>query len=484
MLRLTTFFSALIRPFIRPFIRPLAIGSVVVVAASVGLTCCGKNASEDSGGGGASASFSGNQKNVSGTITSQSGTPAQMKGWIMALMERDLGFGRVSEVDASGILKWGNLNLDASHTAVLLSPDFLIQAVVALPSTKVNTVKQYFTVAGAVIPQLVQKGSSLSFQTTNGITIQDYYATDTDADGNPDGVGSLGLSLTGDSLDLASVDTDKDGMSNDSDTDLDGDGVLNVFDGDDDGDGVLDVFDTDANGNGVADNVETVNDAYFALGIEYFAVRHEKTATGTTLQFAAKVRDGVKPIDLKIRSAKSLTASATTIATDGTSAAWDGTLIDDGTGYDGSSGDLLYGRKILLASGKAPRVNQVVFLQMTIGTGEAAFTVEYPWTFPSLTLAAITSTYVTTTRVVTLEGNPFGVDNQSFFWSISLTNASGVKVYESSAVSGGTRTLTIPSNVLESGVTYTYEAVAQSLEKVPGIPSISVRSAAVTIVNP
>ena len=73
MLRLTTFFSALIRPFI----RPLAIGSVVIVAASVGLTCCGKNASEDSGGGGASASFSGNQKNVSGTITSQSGTPAQ-----------------------------------------------------------------------------------------------------------------------------------------------------------------------------------------------------------------------------------------------------------------------------------------------------------------------------------------------------------------------------------------------------------------------
>jgi hypothetical protein len=484
MLRRTPLFSALNRQSTRQSMLGSIVIGASVVAAFVGLTCCGKSTSEDSGGGAATASFSGNQKNVTGTITSQSGTPAQMKSWVVALIERDFGLGRVSEVDASGILKWGNLNLDATHTAVLLSPDFLIQSVIALPSTKANTVKQYFTLAGIVIPQLVQKGSSLSFQTTTGITIQDYCATDTDADGNPDGVGSLGLALSGDPLGLATVDTDKDGVSNDSDVDLDGDGILNVFDGDDDADGILDVFDADANGNGVADNVETVNDAYFALGLEYFAVKHEKTATGATLQFAAKVRSGVQPIDLKIRSAASLTGSATTLATDGTSAAWDGTLIDDGTGYDGSSGDLLYGRKITLAAGKAPRVNQVVFLQMTIGTGETAFTVEYPWTFTSLTLSAITSTYVAATRVATLAGNPFGADNQSFFWSISVTNAAGVKVYESSAVSGGTRTLTIPSNVLESGVTYSYEAVAQSLEKVPGIPSISVRSAAVSIVNP
>ncbi len=456
----------------------------VCLGATIGLSYCGKTSSEDSGSAAAGASFSSNQQNVSGTITSQSGTPAQMKSWVVALIERQSGVARVADVDASGILKWGKLDLEASHTAVLLSPDYLIQSVMALPSSKANTVKQYFSVAGIVIPQIVQKGSGLSFQTTTGIAIQDYYATDTDADGNPDGVGTLGLSLTGNNFSLAVVDTDKDGISNDSDMDLDGDGILNSFDGDDDGDGTLDVFDTDANGNNVADNLEALSDAHYLLGLEYFAVRYEKTATTTTLQFAAKVRDGFKPAEMKIRTATSLTASATTMAIDGTTAAWDGTLADDATAFDGSSGDLLYGRKIQLASGKAPRINQVVFLQMTIGTGDSAFTAEYPWTFPSITMEAITSTYVTTTRVATLAGNPFGTDNQAFFWSISVTNSAGVKVYESSAVAGATRTLTIPSNVLESGVTYTYEAVAQSLEKVPGIPSISVRSAAVTIVNP
>jgi hypothetical protein len=84
---------------------------------------------------------------------------------------------------------------------------------------------------------------------------------------------------------------------------------------------------------------------------------------------------------------------------------------------------------------------------------------------------------------VTLSGNPFGTDLQGFIWSVALTNAAGLKVYESSAISGATRTLTIPANVLQSGVTYSYVAVAQTLDKVPGMPAIAVRSAAGTINN-
>jgi hypothetical protein len=453
----------------------------VLIGTTLLFTHCGKSSSDDASGT-SGASFSSNQQNVSGTMTSQAGTPAQMKGWMVALMERDSGLGRVAEADASGTLKWGKVNLDAAHTAVLLSPDLLIQSIMAISSSKTNTIKQYFTIGGTSLPQLVQKGSGLTFQTTTGITVQDYYATDTDGDGNADGVG--GLSLTSSSFGLSSTDTDKDGVSNDIDTDVDGDGLLNVFDGDDDADGTLDIFDTDANGNGVADSLEQNGDAHFTLGVEYFAVRYEKGATANTLQFVTKIREGITPVEVKIRSAASLTSSATTIATDGTSAAWDGTLVDDATGYDGSAKDLLYGRKIQLASGKAMRTNQVMFLQVTMGTGDAAFTVEYPWVFPNVTLTDITTTYNTSTRVATLAGNPFGTDIQNFLWSVAVTNSAGIKVYESTAISGSTRTVTIPSNVMESGVTYSYQALAQSLDKVSGVPAIGVRSAAVSIINP
>ena len=125
----------------------------------------------------------------------------------------------------------------------------------------------------------------------------------------------------------------------------------------------------------------------------------------------------------------------------------------------------------------------MLFAQVTFGTGDSAFTVEYPWMFPNLTLSGITTSYDTASRVVTLSGDPFGSSNQTFVWSVTLTNSDGLKIYESSATSGATRTITIPSNVLQSGQTYTYDAIAQTLDKVPGMPAAAVRSATVTISN-
>jgi hypothetical protein len=442
---------------------------------------CGRRSSSDEGGGGASAGFYGNMQDVTGTVASQSGTPSQMKSWVVAFIERDGGVARVADADANGILRWNKVSFDATQTAVLLSPDYLLQSLMAIPSTKTKSVKQYFNIASTSMPQIVQKGSILTFQNTNGIIVQDLYASDTDGDGLPDGVGSLGLNSGG--FNLSSGDIDNDGLLNDSDNDIDGDGLVNVVDTDDDGDGTLDVLDTDANGNTVLDSQESLGGPYFSRGIEYFEVKYEQGTTANTFQFVMKVRDGYTPSAVKVRGPSSLLDGATAIASDGTTGAWDLTLQDDGANFDGASKDNLYGRKIQLAAGKTPRVNQLLFGQLTIGAGDSAFTAEFPWIFPNVSLSAITTSFDASSRVVTLSGNPFGTDLQGFIWSVALTNAAGLKVYESSAISGATRTLTIPANVLQSGVTYSYVAVAQTLDKVPGMPAIAVRSAAGTINN-
>jgi hypothetical protein len=442
---------------------------------------CGRRSSSDEGGGGDGASFFGNLQDVVGTVTSQSGTPAQMKSWSVALIERDGGVARVADADANGILRWNKVSFDATQTAVLLSPDYLLQSVMAIPSTKTKTVKQYFNVTSTILPQIVQKGSGLTFQSMNGVTVQDLYASDTDGDGLPDGVGSLGLNLG--PWALTNVDTDKDGTVNDSDNDIDGDGLVNVVDTDDDGDGVLDVMDGDANGNSITDSQENIGGPYFTRGSEYFEVKYEQNATTKTLQFIFKLREGYTASAVKIRGAGSLLDGGTAIASDGATGAWDLTLLDDGANFDGAAKDNLYGRKVQLASGKAPRVNQILFGQVTIGTGDSAFTAEFPWIFPNISLSSITTSYDSSSRVVTLNGNPYGADLQGFTWSVSLTNASGLKVYESSAIAGATRTLTIPANVMQSGATYTYSAVAQTLDKVPGMPAIAIRSADATINN-
>ncbi len=436
---------------------------------------CGARSSDDDGGSG--GGFSGNMQNLSGTITSQSGTPAQMKSWAVALVERDSRVARVADADAAGILKWNKVSLDVLQTAILLSPDYLMQSVTSLPSTKPNKVRQYFQIGNIVLPQIVQKGAAVSFRTNSGITIADYETVDTDGDGSPDGVGSFGLVRQP----LGLVDSDSDGLNNESDSDMDGDGLINSFDGDADGDNVLDVFDSDANANAIADAQETTGSSYFSQGIDYFTVKYEQSPSSNTLLFVLKVRDGLTPTEVKIKGPASLLEGST--AVEGSSGVWDYTLVDDGENGDGAAKDLLYTRKVQLPAGKKPRVNQVVFAQVTYGTGDGAFTLDYPWLFPNLTLSTIATSYNASSRQITLTGDPFGAGVQTFVWSVTLTNSSGLKVYESSALPGTTRTLIIPQNIMQAGGAYSYEAVAQTLDKIPGLPAMAVRSAVGSISN-
>ncbi len=430
-----------------------------------------------------STDFGGNRQDVTGSITSQTGSQAQMEDWVVTLLERDSGTARVAVGDASGNLKFSKVSLAAVQTAYLLSPDFLVQSVISLPSLTANTVKQYFTLNKTILPRIVQKGSVINFQSTDAITIQSQNTTDTDGDGVPDGMASLAL----DNLDLSgfglsTVDTDKDGLINESDSDMDGDGLPNVIDSDSNGDGIIDALDADANSNKIADNQERVSPQHFAVGVEYVAAQYIVSSTGSTVRFVTKVRDSIAPTSVKIRGAKSLLDSSTYIKTDLTSGgSWDLSLVDDGANDDGASGDGIYARTVALASGKSPRGNQVVFFQLAMGTGADAFTAEYPYLFPPLTPAIPTTSYDATTRTVTLAGDPFGSSVSGFVWVVSVANSSGRVVYEGPAVSGSTRTFVIPSNIMQSGQTYSYFASAQTLDKVTGYPAIVVRSDATSV---
>jgi hypothetical protein len=468
--------------------RKTILKSLVVPVTSLvvltGVFSCGRSSSseeEGGGGGGGGGGFSGNMQNIVGTLTSQTGTPTQMRSWVVALVEAASRVARTAATDVSGVLRWGKVSLDSTHTAVLLSPDYLLQSIMAMPSTKTNTVKQYFTIQNTLLPQLVQRGPVVSFQTTSGITMQDLYAADSDADGNPNGTGAFGL--TDEQLRLVTVDTDSDGIPNDIDGDVDGDGLVNSFDNDDDGDGIDDIFDADANGNLVTDSQESNGDSYYGQGIEYFAVRYEESPTTNSFLFVVKLRQGLTAESVKIKTASSLTDGSQAVEGGGGVSAWDLTLLDDGANFDGSAGDLLFARKVQLASGKTPRVNQVLFAQVTFGSGESAFTLEFPWTFPNVDMGAISTSYNTSSRVMTLSGDPFGSTQQSFVWSVTVTNSDGLKIYESAATPGTTRTLTLPANILQSGASYTYEVVAQTRDKIPGMPAGAVRSATGTINN-
>lgn len=456
----------------------MRVGNLHLVTASIfvaGAFSC-RSASESESAG-AESGFAGNRVDVTGSITSQSGSQSQMQGWAVVLVERDSGTGRVAEADVSGNLTFSKASLSAVQSVVLLSPDYLVQSVLTLPSTKPKTLRQYFQMSKSTLPRLVQKGGIVSFQTTDGIVMQEQTATDTDADGIPDGVASLGLAAAGGATQLLdAADTDADGIDNSVDYDIDGDGLLNAFDTDDDGDSIVDSIDSDANNDNIADALQQTSDQHFKVGVESVAVQNITTSGGQTLKFVTKVREGVAVKAVKIRGATSFLSGSTYSSPDNTAVSWDLTLADDGLNEDGAAKDFIYARNVSLATGISPRANQMVFFQLTVGEGADQFVAEFPFLFPNLSATVPTTAYDAATRIVTLTGDPFGESLQDFVWSVSVNNSAGVKVYETNLASGATRTQVIPANILVAGQTYTYKATAQLLDKVSSYPSMVVQS--------
>lgn len=442
--------------------------------------------------------YEGGRADVKGAVLGQFGGQAQMAGWIIAAVERDYNIARVAEVNENGLFELKQVFIDRPYTLALLSPNYIVSSVLSLPSEIDLTIKQFFNFRSTVMPTIIDRGKVINFQTFNGIEPVNDLASDQDGDGKPDGVQSLSLALgdtqrrstlalTNDPGDIADVDLD--GTVNNKDPDIDGDGVINVFDSDDDGDAIFDIFDIDANGDNEADFNQSNTDMFFKEGIEWLTVQYEldyedaNTAVAS-LTFSAKLYPNTQPFQVQIRGSQSLLNGSTYNVTDSSGIAteteWDRLLHDDGKSEDGGAGDRLFAQKIKLQSGKKPKSNQAVFFQLAFGSSNNAWFLEYPFTFPSVSVSGITAQYDANTRIVQLIGNPFGAI-QDFIWLVNIYNESGQKIYGSDPQQGTSRTTTIPDNILESGTTYTYKVVAQVLDKVPGYSSFVTYSPPYTI---
>ena len=429
-----------------------------------------------------------------------------MGGWVLASFEFDTGIARVSELDAAGLYSLTNVRTDHVQTLALFSPDYILQGILSIPGSSDKAIYQYLNFQSPQLPNLVSNGPIITFANLNGLAIlTSKQVVASKGDGVPDGASKItgqGSSLwdgaevaasrpsahsRGLYFDAPTVDTNNDGIPNQFDPDINGDGIINWLDYDDNGNGIYDIFDPDQNGDLVNDLTPDGHntDQWYKEGIEYLAVQYDlspksdNTTFQSTLTFVTKVRDDVTPIAVQVRGAPSLLNNANYMTKDTQGnpnlQAWNRLLADDGQSEDGSAGDRIFGRKVILADGKAPRANEVVFIQLVFGTSDAPWYVEFPWTFPPVKPAQITAQYDNSTRTIQLVGNPFG-SIQDFVWTANVIDSSGKVVWTSPTTSGSNRQLAIPDNTLVSGSSYQYQVTAQSLDKVPGHPAFSIHS--------
>ncbi len=442
-----------------------------------------------SNAGDAPSAFSllGQHKDISGVITGDTGSPSELEGWKLALVESDTRIARLASVEPSGSFTFRHVFTAKTFTLLLFSPTYVLQSVLSFTTSDASKVYQYFQITSDRLPRLIQKGSIISFQNDAGITFTNTTTTSTAGDGIPDGFANkLGLNSPNASLtDSTSshLTSTEDAVLKNRVADLDSDGVIDIIDPEVLGDGALNVFNSSANGFVAANNV------YFPQGLQWLLARYEitqptSTSTAYAMTFFAQNRstDPV-PEQIQILGAPTLLSGATVEAlnTNGQTETqtWDGLLKDDGLNYDGLSNDGLYARKVILANTTAPVANQVILFQLQFKDNADTWTEEYIYTFPKVTPATITTSYDATTRTITLAGDPFGSSIQNFQWSIALylsVDGTLSKVYSSPSIVGTTRTYTVPENTFESGKSYMYKATARSLDRIPGYGAYLVES--------
>ena len=260
-------------------------------------TSCG-NPGEEIGG-----SSLGSFQDVSGSITSQSGSQEEMAGWVVALIEKDSQIARLAEIDATGSFSFSHVFVGLEHTIALLSPSLILRAVLAHPAEDGVSVRQYFKFTSrASIPRLIHKGLVLNWQETSNIQVTGQSVPDIDADGIPEGV-LRALTASETSLHLSSQDTDVDGTPNSKDADIDGDGLINLLDHNVDGDlnangtPLYNEFDTDSNGDLVPDLQQSQSSSYFQRGADWVILKYDMIPSTTNpaeytrqLTFVVKVK--------------------------------------------------------------------------------------------------------------------------------------------------------------------------------------------------
>lgn len=433
----------------------------------------------------------GPQKNLSGSLTTQFGSQREMAGWVVVLLEKETGISRVAEADGAGIYSFAKASSSRAHSIVLLSPNFVVSSVLALPPAVQGTIRQWFSPSGIYLPRLIHRGDIVQFDTLDGIKILSDAATDSDGDMIPDGSSEIKLHAANDTSPLSllqqtsSYDTDLDGLLNHKDPDIDGDGMANAFDNDDDADGTLDYFDFDANGDVIADSLQEIGDQYFTEGVHFATVQYETVpnddgSTTDTLTFVTRLRDGVTPTAVQVRGDTSVLSDAVVEAEDSdgntVETNFDGLLLDDGLSSDAAEGDLIFGRRIKLAEGTRPRANQVFFIQLAFSSGAKAWFMEFPVTFPKVTTHDIEAAYDATTKSIAISGNPFGDDVSDYLWTVVAYDEDERQIYKPTAQFGSETSHELDIAKFESGKTYKFAVIAQVIDRIPGYSQYLIHS--------
>lgn len=424
---------------------------------------------------------------IRGSISTQSG--ATLAGWVVVLVDMETELTKTASVSTSGVYAFKSVKSAGTYTVVLLSPTMRVSAVLFQPiQTTKEFYKQSFKINSEILPPLVVNGTSMNFQSESGITMTAQLVLDQLQDGIADGM-STSLALSQGAFNLSEIgsdDIDTDGIPNISDSDVDGDGIVNVFDPDDDGDQVLDVFDIDSDGDLVDDYILESSDQYFPEGVEWITVnyRRDVSTSKNTISFVAKVRSGVNPEAVQVLGPANLMNNALVEYIDAegnaVSQVFDGRLLDEGLDGDSNAGDLIFGRAITLDSAAVLTSSTVVFIQLRFGSTVDPYFAEFPYLF-SLGTPSNISISVTNDRTIsmgTTAYSPFGV-SQNYFLSFQVFNSEGNMIYSSNATEALPPTyptpVTVPSG-LSSDTSCTFQAVATSVDRIPGYSNYTVLS--------
>lgn len=481
----------------------------VFFAASLamGIVSCGSAGSD------ADSTVEAGSSTVRGSIVASDGDQGKLSNWVIVALDRELGSARVAVISGAGLFQFEKMDITRPITFALLTTDYKFTSILSLTSPAAGTIRQYFRPIEN-LPKLVHRGQVMTFFKEDDLEIEKDVAADGDADLIPDGMdpdalalkNKISLALASDevgyeedalSLVASLNDFDRDGIPDIKDPDIDGDGIPNEFDTNEDGDEYPDIFDGDANGNLVNDTSETEGDLFFNDGAHFIAVQSQKAVDSSgveeaTVTINTKLRDGVNPLAIDVRGAPSLFNGATiyniTVNAEGAeeviSSAWDKRLLDDGASNDSSEDDRIYGRKVVLGTGKVPKIDQVLFVRYAFGTTSAPWFVEFPYTFPEVKTNKIRATYDKTLKRITMVGSPFDTQ-KNYKWFVDVVGTIDEKegvVYTSPEQNGADgSTFVIPDGTLESGTKYKISVRAQAMDKVPSYPSYVVKSAEIEI---
>lgn len=429
-----------------------------------------------------------------GAIVSQSGFQGDLKGWWLVLTAVGTSASYMAVIDENGLVSWPTLPSDGVYTLALLTPNFLLSAVLAQPVDDKANVQQYFKFKpGISLPRLVQKGAVMMFQTKDGIEMDPTLTKADNQDGIPNGVritagDSLGLTAptvlinkaytqNRDALRLA-------GAAGGSAIDDDGDGIIDIFDSDDDGDGITDAFDSDANGDGIEDIAQTKGDLYFGSGVKWVGARYsvEETTDGSIsdimLTLAVQVDDPKRIVKVTVDSTPGFLNQAQAMKANTRIGVWDQTLVDDGQSDDGAAADGLFAKRVSLGKiGQMPN-NRVVVFRVSIGEGGSPEVKDYIYRFPNIKPKPITTMFEPKNRTVTLNGEPFGVGD-NFVWEVAIVKGQGeemIQTYSSPPIKGSQKSFAIPHAADGAQESLHYQVIVHAPERIAGYPAYSIKT--------